>query len=301
MNDVDFRRLTEQAQSAFVAGRTDEAVELFQTAEALARDAGREDLVDRAFCSRCAVLVELEAVAEHVAELKKILLRSRDQKTRWMAAYYTAVAYDLDEDRDQAYGFARRALDVADELGEAGSTAATANLLGNLALVQCHFDEAESAYRRALDHYRQLGGYRRLMAAQVLDNLGYTMLCTERIAEGVKMCEDSRDAMRSLGATHYLHQPLQDLCYGYLLQDRFDNAVSSGEEGLELALALEDRLVVKNLLFLLAEVSVRRGDRFGARRYLHELMQWYPETGPSEEMVELLLAMDLTHVVNLRG
>lgn len=301
MLDAELRRLTDRAQAAFVEGGTDEALRLFEEAWTLARAADREDLADRAFCSRCAVLVELEAVREHVPELKKILLRSRDGKTRWMAAYYTAVAYDLDADRDQAYGFARRALGVADELGEPGPTAATANLLGNLALVQSRFDEAEQAYVRALDEYEHLGGYRRLMAAQVRDNLGYTMLCTDRVREGVELCEASRDAMRSLGATHYVHQPLQDLCYGYLLEDRCDDAAIAGEEGLELALDVEDRLVVKNLLFLLAEVAVRRGDRFGARRYLHELMQWYPETGPSEEMVELLLAMDLTRVVNLRG
>ena len=46
---------------------------------------------------------------------------------------------------------------------------------------------------------------------------------------------------------------------------------------------------------------VRRGDTFGARRYLHELTAYYPEAGISEEIIDVFLATDLTTVVNLRG
>ncbi len=298
---TEYDRLASAARKAFVQGRLDEALALFGRAETLAREAGEAGLADRAFCNRCAVLVELDAVRPEVPELQRILLRSRDGKTRWMAAYYTALAFDLDGDRERAAGFARRALELAGTLGEPESEAATANLLGNLALVSSRFEEAEAAYRRALEAYRGLDGYHRLMAAQVEDNLGYTHLCTERIASGLLLCESSRDTMRELEARHYLAQPLQDLCYGYLLADRLDEAQEHGEEGLELALAMEDGLIVKNLLFLLAEVSVRKGDEFRARRFLGELARCYPEIGPSEEIVDLFLEMDLTRVVNLRG
>ena len=46
---------------------------------------------------------------------------------------------------------------------------------------------------------------------------------------------------------------------------------------------------------------MRRGDTFGARRYLHELTAYYPEAGVSEEIIDVFLATDLTTVVNLRG
>ena len=49
------------------------------------------------------------------------------------------------------------------------------------------------------------------------------------------------------------------------------------------------------------EVAVRRGDSFGARRYLRELTTHYPEVGVSEEIIDVFLATDLTTVVNLRG
>ena len=157
------------------------------------------------------------------------------------------------------------------------------------------------AYRKALTVYTDLGGYRRLMCAQVEDNLGYTMMCTDRVAPGIELCEHARDTMRELEATHYLQQPLQDLCYGYLLEDRLEEALASGEEGMEYALALDDRPVVKNLLFLLADASVRQGNCFRARRFLSELANYYPDVAPSEEMIDVLLAVDLTQVVNLRS
>ena len=59
--------------------------------------------------------------------------------------------------------------------------------------------------------------------------------------------------------------------------------------------------MVKNSLFLLAEVAVRQRDRFRARRYLSELVRCYPEVAPDEEIIDVFLDMDLTRVVNLRG
>ena len=293
--------LTARARQAFVQGRLEEALGLFDEARRLAIAAGETERADRAFCNRCAVLAELEAIGPEVAELQRVLLRSGDPKTRWMAAYYTAVAFDLEGDGERATRFSRRALDLSTSVDDPAAEAATANLLGNLALTRSRFEEAEEAYARALDRYRTLGGYHRLMAAQVEDNLGYTRICTDRVEEGIILCESARDTMRELEASHYLAQPLQDLCYGYLLDDRVDEARSHGEEGLELALAIDDRLIVKNLLFLLAEVAVREGDRFRAKRFLGELARCYPEVAPSDEIVELFLTMDLTRVVNLRG
>mgnify|MGYP001829017291 CR=1 FL=1 len=133
------------------------------------------------------------------------------------------------------------------------------------------------------------------------DNLGYVCICTDRLEEGVRLCEDARTALESLGAEHFLHQTLQDLCYGYLLQERLDAAATCGERALRLATEVNDALVAKYCLFLLSEVAVRKGDAFGARRYLRELSVHFPETAVSEEIIEVFLTTDLTTVVNLRG
>lgn len=298
---TELNALSESARLAFLEGRLEDAAALFAQAKDLALDAGDAELADRAYCNRCAVLLELDRYAGITRELKKVLLRSQDPKTRWMAAYYTAVAYDLDDRQERALDFAHRAGDLAHAVGEPETDAASANLLGNLALAKCLFEEAESAYGTALRRYGELGEQHRLMAAQVRDNLGYTYICTERVGPGIALCEQARNTMQELDARHYLAQPMQDLCYGYLLDARLEEAQEHGQEALELAGEIQDPLIVKNSLFLLAEVAVRSGDPFRARRYLGELAHCYPEVVPSEEIIDLFLAMDLTKVVNLRG
>jgi tetratricopeptide (TPR) repeat protein len=233
--------------------------------------------------------------------LKRILLGSGSPRNRFLAAYYTAVAYDLDDDLAKASSYARRAAELAAELPEPELRARSANLAGNLALREAEFEAAESCYQQALAAHGGRDGYHRLMEAQEKDNLGYVLLCTARIGDGLSLCEQARETLEAMGDVHYLPQTLQDLCYGYLLNDNLDLAQRCGERALDLAAAAPDPLVVKNCLFLLSEVAVRRGDSFRARRYLRELTTHYPEVGISEELIDVFLATDLTTVVNLRG
>jgi tetratricopeptide (TPR) repeat protein len=173
--------------------------------------------------------------------------------------------------------------------------------VGTLAAKAAVFDEAEEAFRRCLEAHGDCAGYQRVMAAQVEDNLGYVMMVTDRLEEGIRHCEAARTAMEDLGAEHYLFETLQDLCYGYVLVDDLDRADECGTRALELAIEHSDEQIAKNCLFLLSEIAVRRGDTFGARRYLRELTAYYPEAGVSEEIIDVFLATDLTSVVNLRG
>ncbi len=299
-----FEQLQAEARAAFTRGALERSAELFAAAERLAEEHGERDLADRACCNRCAVLIELDRAAELLPRLKRILLASRDRKNRFLAAYSIAVAADLDEQPEQAASYAGRALTLADELGEDEARARAANLVGILALRSSRFDEAEAAYRTALSLHRGEAGYVRPMEAQEKDNLGYVLLCTDRLDEGLRLCEEACRELEAAGAEgvgDYLHQTLQDLCYGYLMRGDLDRAEASGERALDLALARDDRLVVKNCLFLLGETAVRRGDPFRARRRLRELASYYPEVAISEEIIDVFLATDLTTVVNLRG
>jgi tetratricopeptide (TPR) repeat protein len=296
-----FEELNIQAQGAFAAGEADRSLELFAEAERLAAEQGEQDLADRAFCNRCAVLIELDRAAEHLPRLKRILLASRDTKNRWLAAYHTAIACDLADDAERAASYAERAMALAEELGEPYCSARSANLAGILAVRASRFDQAERAYRLAISFHRNQDGHQRNMEAVEKDNLGYVLICCGRFEEGLRLCEGARATLESARADHYLHEVLQDLCYGYLLDDQLERAEACGERALELALANDDRLVVKNCLFLLGEVAVRRGDTFRARRRLRELAGYYPEVALSEEIIDVFLATDLTSVVNLRG
>jgi tetratricopeptide (TPR) repeat protein len=290
-----------RAQAALERGEFDRGYRLAIEAEALAKEAGDQDLADRAFCNACAFAIELDTASGMVPRLKQILLGSGNLRNRFLAAYYTAVAYDLDDDLAKASSYARRAAELAAELPEPELRARSANLAGNLALREAEFDAAESCYEQAMAAHRGRDGYHRLMEAQEKDNLGYVLLCTDRVSDGLSLCEAAREALEAMGDVHYLPQTLQDLCYGYLLNDNLDLAQRHGERALDLAAAAPDSLVVKNCLFLLSEVAVRRGDSFRARRYLRELTTHYPEVGVSEELIDVFLATDLTTVVNLRG
>ncbi len=290
-----------QAQTALERGDFEEAYRLAMEAHHLAAEHGAPELADRAYCNAVAFAIELDRAAEHLPGLKQIVLGSKSPRNRFLAAYYTAVAYDLEDDLIKASSYAHRAVDLAAEIDEPELHARSANLAGNLALRESNFADAEECYSHAMSAHRGLDGYHRLMEAQEIDNMGYVLMCTDRVEEGIALCEQARTILESLEDRHYLHQILQDLCYGHLLVDNLDRALQHGENALDLAVEVPDPLVVKNCLFLLSEIAVRRGDSFRARRYLRELTTHYPEVGVSEEIIDVFLATDLTTVVNLRG
>ncbi len=296
-----YDELMQLAEQALGADDFERAAELFKQAESFAREHGEGDLADRAFCNQCSVLVELDQDADQIPKLKEILLSSSDTRNRYLAAYNTSVAYDISEDVERAQRYARRATGLARELDDPSLEHRSLNLVGILAARTSQFDEAEDAFCRCLEAHRGADGYQRVMAAQIEDNLGYVKMCTDRLDEGIGHCEEARAVMEELGANHYLYETLQDLCYGYVLADDLDRAEECGTRALELAVDHSDEQIAKNCLFLLSEIAVRRGDTFGARRYLRELTAYYPEAGVSEEIIDVFLATDLTTVVNLRG
>jgi len=296
-----YDELLKRGEHAVGVNDLERAVVLFAEAESFARETGEVDLADRAFCNRCSILVELDQGADQIPKLKEILLRSSDTRNRFLAAYCTGVAYFLAEDLDRADSYAHRATDLARELDDDSLEGRSLNLVGTLAARGSRFDEAEEAFSRCLEAHRNDGGYEQVMAAQVEDNLGYVMMCTGRLDEGIRRCEAARNFLEAMGAEHILYEVLQDLCYGYVLADDLESAFHCGSQALERAIEHNDQQIAKNCLFLLSEIAVRRGDTFGARRYLHELTAYYPEAGISEEIIEVFLATDLTTVVNLRG
>jgi tetratricopeptide (TPR) repeat protein len=296
-----YDELLNLGEQAVGADDFERAVELFAEAEGVAREMGEVDLADRAYCNRCSVLVELDQGAEQIPKLKEILLRSTDTRNQFLAAYCTGVAYYISEDLERATNYARRATGLANELGDQNLERRSLNLVGTLATRDSRFAEAEEAFRLCLEAHQGADGYQRIMAAQVEDNLGYVMMCTDRLDEGIRHCETARKALEDMHVEHFLYEVLQDLCYGYVLVDELDRAFGAGERALELAIAHNDQQIAKNCLFLMSEIAVRRGDTFGARRYLHELTAYYPEAGISEEIIDIFLATDLTTVVNLRG
>jgi tetratricopeptide (TPR) repeat protein len=296
-----YDELLGQAQAAYANAELERSVELFRQAEAEAQRLEDTDQQEQAFCQRAFVMVQMGRGDESIPALKKLFLRSANKQNRWSAAYNLSDAYCAVNDAESAQTWAERASDLADELGDADLRIRSLNTWGRLALQTSKFDDAEYVFNTILT---DLDGEQRLQpenSAQVIDNLGYTFMCTNRIRDGIGLCEKAQHDFERIGADHLLYETLQDLCYGHLLADDLDHAAECGERALDLAVDFEDDQVAKNCLFLLSEIAVRRGDTFRARRYLRELTAYYPEVGVNEEIIDVFLATDLTSVVNLRG
>jgi len=299
-----FRMLTRQAEEAFVLGELEEAYELLRRSEEQAMRDGLHDLADQAFCRRCYLLLESESLDHEskLPRLQEILLRSRDPNTRWMAAHYTALSYYHRGEFDRAICYGKRALTIAEQAGDDSRAAASINLFGTIAAQTSRFDEAEEALKRAIKLYTvDDGDLSRLMKAQLHDNLGYIFLCTGRLEEGIGQCLTAKLLVEGLGAERFLPQILQDLCFGYLQLGQLAEARQHGDLGLELAIACDQNLIIKNLCWLLAEISMRSGDHEHARFLMTYLTRFFPDMPEGEDIISLLLGVDLTQVVNLRG
>jgi len=292
-----YLRLTRLAQKAFALGRLERSLRLFAAAEDEAKRLGDRELADRAFCNRCVVLVELERLDSAIGELKHVLMRSRDPFTAWMAAYYTAQVYEFEDNRKRALAYARRAAELAEACGEARARKGSANQLGVLALKNSEFAEAATCLQLALE-LAAGDGDDLINLAVARDNLGYCLMCTGKVSEGVSLCEDAAAGLESLRARHLLPEVYQDLCYGALQRGALEDARRFGEKALELAHEYEHETVERNTLMLLADALLDEGNEVEADEYLERLSAHYPDF---RGMKAFMHAFNVREVINLKA
>ena len=292
-----YLRLTSAAQRAFARGRVERALGLFSAAEDEAKRAGDRELSDRAFCNRCVVLLELDRLDGAVGELKTVLMRARDPFTAWMAAYYTAQVYEAEGNVARALAYARRASEQAESCGERRARKGSANLHGVLALKDSHFGEAADHFRVALQLAGE-DGDDAINLAVARDNLGYCLMCTGQVEEGAALCQDAAAALERLGTRQLLPEVYQDLCYGALQRDRFDEARSWGEKALALAREYDHPTVARNTLMLLADAAMDLEDEDASEGYLEALAAFYPDF---RGMKSFLRAFNVRDVINLKA
>jgi tetratricopeptide (TPR) repeat protein len=292
-----YLRLTELAQRAFAHARLERALRLFAAAEDEARRVGDRELQDRAFCNRCVVLVELERLDGAVGELKHVLMRARDPFTAWMAAYYTAQVCEFEDNPKRALAYARRAAELAEVCGELRARKGSANQLGVLALRNSEFAAAATSLRLALELATQ-DGDDPLNLAVARDNLGYCLMCTGAVDEGVTLCADAAASLEAQGARHLLPEVHQDLCYGALQQGRLADARAHGERALSLAHEFAHPTVERNTLMLLADASLDAGDEEAGDKYLDRLAAHYPDF---RGMKAFLTTFNVREVINLKA
>jgi tetratricopeptide (TPR) repeat protein len=254
--------------------------------------------VDWMFVCRAAAAAEVGPADKELVELKRILLRTRDEQTAFRAAYSTAWVYEQKKDRAKAMFYARLAQRHAAAIGDVRLVSSCENQLGDILAADSRFEEAAEAYRGALSRTKAEAPLFSIARAQWTDNLGYCLLSLDRVPEGLALVHDALDTLEREDARGFTVYPLMDLCFGYLKSNRFAEARWFGEEGLARVAAASDLPAEKNLFYLLGETCHLAGDDGAARGYFDRLASHYPEFRNLRAYLEVF---DFRNVINLRS
>jgi tetratricopeptide (TPR) repeat protein len=138
----------------------------------------------------------------------------------------------------------------------------------------------------------------RLYVESWRENLGYCFLSLDRIAEGLPLVQEALAHFESVGASEHSLYALQDLCFGYLRSDRYEEARYFGETALDRLSATQDVSLEKNLLYMVGEACQAAGDLDAARGYFDKLASHYPEFHNLRAYLEVF---DFRNVINLRA
>ena len=295
---VEAEAARERAFAALTSGNVDASLAAYDESLSLSRRTGDDAFVDWIYACRAAAAAESGPASDELVELKRILLRGRDARTAFRAAYTAARVYELRRDYRKALFYNRIACQHADELGDGLLSVGCANQSGTLLVVDSRFDEAADAYRRALELSADAPEVPVLYRALVKDNLGYCLIASDRVPEGLDLVHEALGTIEGLGATSQTVFPLLDLCFGYLKANRFEEARYFGEEGLERSGLGSDPTVEKNLLYLLGEACHLSGDTPAAEGYFDRLASLYPEF---RNLRAYLDVFDFRNVINLRS
>jgi tetratricopeptide (TPR) repeat protein len=298
-----------EARSAAEASRRDALAHLekgefaaalvcYDAALASARETDEPAFVDWIYVCRAAAAAETGPASDELVELKRILLRTREPQTAFRAAYSSAAIYRLRKERSKVFFYANLARRHAEEIGDPRLIGACLNEVGNALAADCRFEEAAAAYRNALERTAREAALLSVPRAQWTDNLGYCLIAQDRIPDGLALVHEALDTLEKEAARGFTVYPLLDLCFGYLKQDRFEEARFFGEEGLSRVAVAGDLEAEKNLLYLLGEACHLAGDVPASQEHFDRLARLYPDF---KNLRAYLDVFDFRNVINLRS
>jgi len=263
-----------------------------------ARETGDATFVDWIYSCRAAAAAESGSAEAELVELKRILLRGREDQTAFRAAYTTARIYELRRDFRKAAFYARLARQHASAIGDPFLVASAESTQGMLHSVDSRFEEAADCYRKALEVSAPPARVPALARSLWQEELGYCLIALDRTSEGLDLVHDSLEKIEKSGAKAFTVFALLDLCFGYLKGDRYEEARYFGEACLERAPLSGDDTVERNALYLLGEACHLGGDEDSARDYFDRLASLYPDFRNLRAYLEVF---DFRNVINLRS
>ena len=293
MLDQHADRVEELRLEALALVRTgdyEEALRIYDAALALAED---EEVLELITINKADAMIALERSGPEVNELPRVIMRRRNVRHVYLAAYALQYKYRLENDLKRALFYGQLALRTADEANEPSWRRIVLLELGNIYELDSQIPTAIECFEESLaigEESRQ-NRDRDLSHAYAVENLGYCKLLQGKIEDGLAYVHEALSMLTDpIGrAEAYL-----DLCYGYLENREYSKARIYGEAALELA---KEPRQIRNGHYLLGETCYKAGDTESATFHFDELAKYYPQF---KNLKNLLFAIDLRSMVNFK-
>lgn len=285
-------RIEELRQSGLAAvreNRVEEAITFYDEAISLVSDDEMRELLT---INKADALIALERSGPEVQELPRVIMRRRNPRHVFLAAYALQYKHKLENDFKRALFYGELALRSADEANDLAFKRAVLIDLGNIYVMDSQITKAIGCFQEALGNAEGADAATlSLIRGYATESLGYCYMLDERTDEGLALVHDS---LQYVSNAVFHAEAYIDLCYGYLDKADLERARFYGEAALEVA---EDDRHIRNGHYLLGEVAYKSGDTDLARFHFDELAKFYPEF---RNLKSLLFAIDLRSMVNLK-
>ncbi len=271
-------------------GEFEIALSLFDEALAMAATEEMRELVT---INKADALIALERSGPEVQELPRVIMRRRNLRHVYLAAYALQYKHRLENDLKRAMFYGQLALRTSEEANEPAWRRLVLLELGNIY-------ELDSQIATAIEYFKESIAIadewadnpdKDLSHSYALENLGYCLLLQGELEEGLAHVHE---ALQTLVDPIGRAEAYIDLCYGYIEAGDHEKARFYGEAGLEVA---KEPRQIRNAHYLLGEACYKAGDTENASFHFDELSKFYPEF---RNLKNLLFAIDLRSMVNLK-
>jgi tetratricopeptide (TPR) repeat protein len=287
---VRVEELRQAALRQVRSGDYAEALALYDEALALAND---EEIRELVTINKADALIALERTGPEVNELPSVIMRRRNFRHVYLAAYALQYKHRLENDLKRAMFYGQLALRTADEANEPSWRRIVLLELGNIYELDSQIGMAIQCFEESLgigDESRE-NRDKDLSHAYAIENLGYCKLLEGKIEDGLAYIHE---ALEMLSDPIGRAEAYVDLCYGYVSQGDYARAKKYGLAGLEIA---KEPRQIRNAHYLLGEACHKSSDPQGADYHFTELAKHYPQF---RNLKNLLYAIDLRSMVNFK-
>jgi tetratricopeptide (TPR) repeat protein len=293
MSDLNVSRAEEIRLSALESvrqGEYEEALGLYDQALALVVDDEARELIT---INKADAMIAIERSGPEVQELPRVIMKRRNLRHVYLAAYALQYKYRIENDLKRARFYGQLALRTAEDANEPSWRRIVLLELGVICELDSQIASAIEFFTESLAISEESAANRDkdLSYSYALENLGYCHLLEGRVDQGIAMIHEALELLTDpIGRA----EAYVDLCYGYVELGAFERARLYGEAALELS---KDSRQIRNAHYLLGEASYKAGDSEGASFHFDELARHYPEF---RNLKNLLFAIDLRSMVNFK-